>query len=134
MRALARASRLLERASEDLSLAHYRVLSAIAGGDERASRIARRLALGKPTISAAVEALHRRGLLERTEVDGDQRMIALRLTDEGERLLADVESSMIGWLDDVSDRAPDRDELLSALVILGDAIEAMQAERAATGR
>jgi DNA-binding MarR family transcriptional regulator len=57
VRALARATRVLERASGELSLAHYRVLAAIASGDERASRVANRLAIGKPTVSVAVEAL-----------------------------------------------------------------------------
>src|ERR1700728_2063445 len=72
VRALARATRILERGSGELSLAHYRVLSAIASGDERASRVAKRLAIGKPTVSAAVEALAQRGLLVRSAVDGDQ--------------------------------------------------------------
>jgi DNA-binding MarR family transcriptional regulator len=83
VRALARASRVLERASGELSLAHYRVLSAIASGDERASRVASRLAIGKPTISAAVDTLCQRGLLLRSDVDGDQRVASLRLTSEG---------------------------------------------------
>ena len=81
MRGLARAARILERVSGELSLAHYRVLSAIAGGDERASRVAERLALGKPAVSAAVESLSQRGLIARSEVAGDQRAAALRLTD-----------------------------------------------------
>src|ERR1700685_3261276 len=83
VRALSRASRLLERASGELSLAHYRVLSAIASGDERASRIAARLALGKPTVSAAVSALCRRELLTRSDVAADQRAAALELTEAG---------------------------------------------------
>ena len=95
VRALARASRVLERASGELSLAHYRVLSAIASGDERASRVAARLAVGKPTISAAVESLCQRGLLVRSEVTGDQRAAALRLTAEGEALLDRVEAEMV---------------------------------------
>ena len=37
---LARASRILERATGELSLAHYRVLAAVASGEERASRLA----------------------------------------------------------------------------------------------
>src|SRR2546421_10046018 len=65
VRALARASSVLERASSELSLAHYRVLAAISSGSAMASRIADRLAVGKPTISAAVEALERRGGLGR---------------------------------------------------------------------
>jgi DNA-binding MarR family transcriptional regulator len=80
VRALARGSRLLERASGELNLAHYRVLSAIASGDERASRIATRLAIGKPTVSATVEALCHRGLLARSRGDDDQRVDVLRLT------------------------------------------------------
>src|SRR4051812_39132902 len=122
VRALARASRLLERAaSDDLSLAHYRVLSAVAAGDERASRIAARLALGKPTISAAVEALCQRGLLERTDIDTDHRVVTLRLTPAGTALLGRVERTMVDWLDGVRARAADGDRLLDALVVLGAA-------------
>ena len=73
VRAVARLARVLERASGDLSMAHYRVLAAVADGDERASRVAARLALGKPTISASVDALCRRGLLTREDVVHDQR-------------------------------------------------------------
>lgn len=47
-RALARASSVLERASSELSLGHYRVLSAVASGHERASQVAAKLALGLP--------------------------------------------------------------------------------------
>src|SRR5579875_3572176 len=57
VRALARASSVLERSSSELNLAHYRVLSAIASGQERASHVAARLALGRPAVSAAVESL-----------------------------------------------------------------------------
>ncbi len=42
-----RASSALERSSPDLSLAHYRVLTAVAQGQERASNIARKLAIGR---------------------------------------------------------------------------------------
>ena len=75
MRALARASRLLERATDELSLGHYRVLAAVAAGEERASRVASRLALGKPTVSATVESLCERGLVARARVAGDQRVV-----------------------------------------------------------
>src|ERR1700761_7040788 len=83
VRALARAARVLERASGQISLAQYRVLSAVAAGDERASRIAERLELGRPTISAAVATLCRHGLLVRDEVVADQRATDLRLTPSG---------------------------------------------------
>ncbi len=94
VRAIARLSRVLERASGDLSMAHYRVLAAVADGDERASRVAARLALGKPTISASVDALCRHGLLTREDVEHDQRAATLRLTDAGARALRDAEAAM----------------------------------------
>jgi DNA-binding MarR family transcriptional regulator len=134
VRALARASRLLERASGEVNLAHYRVLAAIASGDQRASRIATKLALGKPAISASVESLCQRGLLARSEVVGDQRADALQLTAEGARLLASVEATMAAWVDDFCARAPDGDQVLRALVWMGQAIEQMAAERDGQGR
>jgi DNA-binding MarR family transcriptional regulator len=134
VRALARATRVLERASGELSLAHYRVLSAVASGDERASRVANRLAIGKPTVSAAVDALAQRGLLERSGVDGDQRVAALHLTPEGRAVLARVETEMIRRIEDLSARTPDGAQLMESLAWLGAAIDDMHAQRAAERR
>jgi DNA-binding MarR family transcriptional regulator len=131
VRALARATRVLERASGELSLAHYRVLAAIASGDERASRVANRLAIGKPTVSAAVEALAQRGLLVRSAVDGDQRVAVLHLTLEGQALLARVEAKMISRIDDLCERTPDPEQLMDSLVWFGAAIDDWQAQRTA---
>jgi DNA-binding MarR family transcriptional regulator len=131
VRALVRAARLLERASGELSLAHYRVLAAIAAGDERASRIAERLAIGKPTISAAVEALDGRGLIERRAVTGDQRAVALVLTDHGRDVLTGTETAMTARLDDLGRRTDDGAALLDALVDLGRAVDQVLAERRA---
>ena len=129
VRALARASRLLERASGQVNLAHYRVLSAIASGDERASRIAAKLALGKPAISATVESLCQQGLLARVAVAGDQRAAALQLTGEGRSELTRVEAAMVAWLDDLCARTPDGARLLASLGAMGAAIDQMAAER-----
>ncbi len=134
VRALARASRLLERASGELSLAHYRVLSAIAAGDERASRVAQRLALGKPAVSAAVESLRQRGLLTRSDVAGDHRAAALRLTDQGRALLDNVETDMISRIVALQDRTPDGERFLEALGWLGAAIDEAAEERMANRR
>jgi DNA-binding MarR family transcriptional regulator len=132
VRALARVSRVVERASADLSLAHYRVLSAVASGDQRASRLAERLALGKPTISAAVDALCRRGLLLRAEVAEDQRAVALSLTEQGRRLLDEVETEMIARIGELCAQTPDGARVLESLDWLGDALEAQR--RAGRGR
>lgn len=129
VRALARASRLLERASGELNLAHYRVLSAVAGGEERASRVAARLALGKPTVSAAVEALCQRGLLVRSKGEDDQRVDVLHLTTEGEAVLERTEGAMCARIADLCARTPDGGQVLAALAWLGAAIDDARVER-----
>lgn len=129
VRALTRVSRVVERASGGLSLAHYRVLAAIAEGDERASRVAHRLALGKPTVSASVEALCARGLLDRSPVVADQRAVRLRLTSAGRELLEQAEQSMVAAVEALAQRSGRRDEVISALEALGLALDAIDAER-----
>jgi DNA-binding MarR family transcriptional regulator len=104
VRGLARAARFLDRACGDLTLAQYRVLSAVDSGEARASRIARGLAMGKPAVSNAVDGLCQRGLLERA-ADDDQRVVALQLTAAGQQALREAEHAMAAWLDDVVDRA-----------------------------
>jgi DNA-binding MarR family transcriptional regulator len=131
IRALARVARLLERSSGDLNLAHYRVLSAIAEGDERASRVADRLALGKPTVSAAVESLTKRGLISREDSAEDRRATTLTLTPAGAEALAAVDREMLGYLDDLLGRTPDPARVLESLGQLGEALDEVAAERAA---
>jgi DNA-binding MarR family transcriptional regulator len=130
VRALARISRVLERTSGDLSLAQYRVLAAVDGGDERASRVAHRLALGKPAISAAVDALCTRGLLVRGADASDQRAAALALTTAGRLLLAEVERAMVERLSRICAGTPDPARLIESLTWLGAALDA---ERAGAG-
>lgn len=132
VRSLARASRLIERATGDLGLAHYRVLSAVASGEDRASRVAERFELGRPTISAAVEGLCREGLLERTGVAGDQRAFELRLTQKGKNALQGVETEMVRALDDLCHHLPRPLETLDALASLGAALDARASDRLAS--
>jgi DNA-binding MarR family transcriptional regulator len=132
IRALARMARQLERSSGDLNLAHYRVLAAVADGDERASRVAARLALGKPTVSAAVESLTKRGLLSREDAAEDRRAATLTLTPAGKAALAAVEEGMLERLDDLCARTPDPDAVLDALARLGEALDEVADERLAS--
>ena len=102
VRTVVRLSRLFERACGDLNLAHYRVLAAVAEGEQRASHVASRLALGKPTISASVDALCRRGLLVREPSETDQRVThAAADTRPETQLLAQTEAAMLERLDAV---------------------------------
>jgi DNA-binding MarR family transcriptional regulator len=131
IRAIARLARLLERSAGDLNLAHYRILSAIADGDERASRVADRLALGKPTVSAAVESLTKRGLLSRADAADDRRAATLTLTPAGEAALAAVEAEMLERVDDLCARTADAAQVLESLGQLGEALDEVAGERLA---
>src|ERR1700761_533033 len=123
VRALARLARALERASGDLNLAHYRVLAAVADGDERASRVAGRLALGTPTVSAAVESLCKRGLRAREVADDDRRAATLSPPPAGEAASAEVEEVMVGRIDEILRRTDDPDAVVDALGQLGVALD-----------
>jgi DNA-binding MarR family transcriptional regulator len=129
VRALARASRIVERASVDLSLADYRVMSAIDAGEGRASRLADRLALGKPAVSASVESLSKRGLVVRAKVDGDNRAVALSLSDDGRELYGRMQARMARQLELLAERTPDPQAVIRALALLEDAVEAAIEER-----
>jgi DNA-binding MarR family transcriptional regulator len=124
-------SRLLERASGELSPAHYRVLAAVADGHERASHVAARLALGKPTISASVDALSRRGLITRETAPDDQRVVALKLTAAGAAVLAEAEQAMLARLDEVLAHSRQGDDIVAALARLAAGLDALAAERLA---
>jgi DNA-binding MarR family transcriptional regulator len=132
VRALARVARLLERTCGELSMGHYRVLSAIAGGDERAARVAERLALGRPTVSAAVEALWRAGLVVRAPATNDQRGFILHPTPAGTDVLGRIESEMVHLVDDLCARSAEGPRTVEVLAALGTAIDALAADRAAT--
>ncbi|HEY5221793.1 MAG TPA: MarR family transcriptional regulator [Microbacteriaceae bacterium] len=131
VQALTRASRVLERASSELSLSDFRMLSAIADGEARATRLAARLAVGKPTVSAGIDSLERRRFVSRSSVEGDQRASALSLTDAGEDIRNRVEEAMMRRLEQLCARTPDGPGIVAALEHLGGAIEAVMTERAA---
>ncbi|GAB3569939.1 MarR family winged helix-turn-helix transcriptional regulator [Spelaeicoccus albus] len=128
VRALARVARMLERSTSELSFGHYRILTSIASGHERAAAIATLLSLGRPTVSAAVDSLARRGLLTRAATDADGRVRSLALTPSGVDLLHRVEAAMTERLAVLCDNAPDGEALLRALVHMGEALDAVHAD------
>jgi DNA-binding MarR family transcriptional regulator len=126
---LARVARLMERACSDLTLAQYRLLAMIAGGAERASHLAGQLALTKPTVSATIDTLVERGLVERQAVDGDRRATRLSVSALGAAALLRAESSMRERLDDVLARVDDPAALRRSLAQLEAALDQRRDER-----
>jgi DNA-binding MarR family transcriptional regulator len=130
VRAMSRLSRIVERASDELSFADYRVMSAIAEGEARASRLASRLLLGKPTISSTVDSLSRRGLIVKSTVEGDNRAVELSLSAEGAELFERMEARMVRQLELLVERTPDPPVVVRSLVQLGTVIEESMAAHA----
>jgi DNA-binding MarR family transcriptional regulator len=128
---LARLARFLERACTDLTLSQYRLLAMIADGAERASEIAGRLALTKPTVSATIDTLVERGLVTRTAADDDRRALRLQTTAEGREVVGTAERAMRERLDDLLTRVDDPDSVQSALVQLHAALDERREERRA---
>src|SRR5262245_53220685 len=111
---LAWVSRELERACTELTLPQYRLLALIVRGEERASSLANRLALARPTVSAGVDTLVANGMVERTSVSGDRRAVRLTVTPEGRLALRSAERAMRERIDALLDDAPDRDVVEAA--------------------
>jgi len=128
-RTLALVARVLERAAGDLTLAQFRVLTLVSGGDERASHLALRLAVGKPTVTAVVAGLVERGCLERQLVPDDRRASRLVLTDLGREALDAAETEMARRLGRLVDRAGDRRALLDGIAAMRVALGTLVREK-----
>ena len=133
-------ARELERACADLTLPQYRLLALIVRGEERASSLAGRLALARPTVSAAVETLVANGMVERTSVDGDRRAVRLTITPAGRAALELAEHAMREKLDallaDVRDPSVVEDalgQLAGALAAQGERIRSTRADGTGVG-
>lgn len=133
VRGIAWLARLLDLHSGDLSLAHYRILEAVAAGDERASRVAARLSVGKPTVSASVDSLCQRGLLLRYPVIEDQRGIALRLTPEGWAVLRTAQDELLRFVEEIMANTPDPERATEALTWLEAALQQRSEARGVAG-
>jgi long-chain acyl-CoA synthetase len=71
----------------DLSLPQYRVLAFLAEGSAAASALAGKLAVSRPSVTALVDGLVARGLVERRADPSDRRRVDHVLTVAGRRVL-----------------------------------------------
>jgi DNA-binding MarR family transcriptional regulator len=109
------------------------LLVMVATGDERATQLAGRLALSKPTVTAVVDGLVERGMLARSEVTGDRRAVRLTLTAAGRAALAGTEATMAEQLVRLMARCDDPRLVIGGLSELGHALERASAARMAEG-
>jgi long-chain acyl-CoA synthetase len=110
-RAVARLAKQVEVALTplDLSLPQYRVLALLGEGSTASSVLARRLAVSPPSVTAVVDGLVARGLVERRPDPEDRRRLTLLLTRSGAKLLAAADTAAEARLDEIAayfDEAP----------------------------
>jgi long-chain acyl-CoA synthetase len=119
-------------AQMDLTLAQYRVLGILVEGSAAASGLAGRLAVRPSSITAIIDGLVARGLVDRRHEEGDRRRIALRLTDEGARVVAEADRSVDDYLASIAACLPDEDErmVLHSLELWGQALANFHQARA----
>ena len=94
----------------ELSLPQYRVLVVLAQGSSAASALAVKLAVSPPSVTALVDGLVARGLVERRYDTGDRRRVAQVLTEAGHRVLAEADAAVAARLDDIAGYLPPRDQ------------------------
>ncbi len=93
--------------SVDLSLPQYRILGLLDEHSAVSSVLAERLAVRPPTITAVVDGLVARGLVERRAVEGDRRRVGHVLTPGGLALLRQADAAIEDRLRVVTDAMDD---------------------------
>lgn len=129
---IARLARVLENhAGSELSMPQYRVLGLLTSGHERATELASKLAVTKPTLTAVIDGLVERGYVGREGADGDRRAVRLVITPAGLAAAEESGRRLRAVLDDVLGRCADPDGVLAALDDLRRALDVRWSERAA---
>jgi len=122
-------ARLLEIALGDvgLSLPQYRLLGYLSRGSSAASPAARELSTSRPSVTALVDGVVAKGLVERLPHPGDRRKITLAMTAPGFDALSQADAAITARLQTVASYLP-ADEAEQALDGLGLWSRALRAE------
>ena len=124
LRVLARLNRVLESADSGLTIPQYRMLTALGDGGERSARLAERLTIRKPTVTALADGLVAAGYAAREGEAGDRRIVRLHLTESGRRALDHADAAYLAKLKPLLAGVPDADQFVSALLAIGAALDA----------
>src|SRR5262245_2038286 len=132
--AVARLARQLDRALDttDVTLPQFRVMALIDNGSSASSALARRLAVSPPTVTAVVDSLVARRLVERRNDPGDRRRLALHLTAKGRRALREADAAIADRLRLISSHLDEPDaaaDALASLAVWNDALDRFREEK-----
>jgi long-chain acyl-CoA synthetase len=116
----------------DLSLPQYRVLAMLESTSALSSDLAERLAVRPPTITAVVDGLVARGLVERRTVESDRRRVDHVLTDHGRQVLEAADTAVNARLCEIAghlDSPADTDRAFEGLTLWRRALVASRLAR-----
>lgn len=110
VRTAARLARQVEVAlqSVDVTLPQYRLLTLLTEGDQVANHIADLLFVSPPSVTALVDGLVERGLVQRHPDPVDRRRVSHAITDAGLAALADGDVAIAERLGRLVARVPAR--------------------------
>ncbi len=98
----------------DLTVSQYRTLMFLDEGWAAASVLADHLAVSRPSVTAVVDGLVARGLVERKHDDSDRRRIEHRLTDQGRQLLCQADAAVEARLREIAAHLADEEQAAAA--------------------
>jgi DNA-binding MarR family transcriptional regulator len=120
---LLRLVRALERVDAGITPQQYRILKLIEAGGERSARLAERLAVAKPTLTAIADGLVAAGLAQREAEPGDRRVVRLCLTQAGMAAVARADTVYAGWLQGLLADTSDPAQVLASLGLLDQTMD-----------
>jgi DNA-binding MarR family transcriptional regulator len=115
--------RALERVDTGLTAQQYRIMKLAGAGGERSARLAERLAVAKPTLTATADALVAAGYAHREAEAGDRRVVRLCLTETGRAALERADAIYTDWLSPLLEATGDTAGVLEAFRGLDAALD-----------
>jgi DNA-binding MarR family transcriptional regulator len=124
-----RLSRSMGHLDTGLTLPQYNILAAVSMGGERSARLAERLAVAKPTLTAAADGLVEMGYLAREAEPGDRRVVRLYLTPAGRDALEHADAVYDDWFARLFDETGEPETMRRALGLLMGAMDERRQRR-----
>jgi len=123
LRVLARLGRLLEAVDSGLTLPQYRVLAMIIQGGVRSARLAEKLAVRRPTLTAIADGLVAAGYVARESEPGDRRVVRLHVTEAGREALRRADEAYLAKLEPILADTGASDRIIGDLLAIGDVLD-----------
>jgi DNA-binding MarR family transcriptional regulator len=119
----------LERVPSGLTPQQYRILKLAGAGGERSARLAERLTVAKPTLTATADGLVAAGFMRRDAEPGDRRVVRLCLTLAGRAALDRADAAYCAWMDRLLGATADAGQVLGAFATIDAALEELRCSR-----